>query len=157
MGGCELNLSVVVRCKNAMGWVAWRWLFLYYALLSNKVANTMCCYASTRGSLLLKQQSHSATQHTPHLLWNLRAHYHVYKSLRLVSILNKVNQMHKKISHGLSSQNNFSTSFEMVLTSLTFHKAAMLADWYTEDIQSHKVLRENAFPYQTPTKFHENC
>jgi hypothetical protein len=45
------------------------------------------------GAESLKANSHSASQ-IPHLLWNLKGHYHIWNSLSLVSFMSQMNQVH---------------------------------------------------------------
>jgi len=37
---------------------------------------------------------HSASQETPHILWILKVHYHLHKSLPLVPALRQLNPVH---------------------------------------------------------------
>jgi len=43
--------------------------------------------------------SHSASQKIPCLLWNSKVHYHVHKSLPLVSILNHKHSVHTSLPY----------------------------------------------------------
>jgi hypothetical protein len=42
----------------------------------------------------LGSNSHSDSQQMPHILWNLKAHYHVHRSLPLACILSQMNPVH---------------------------------------------------------------
>ena len=74
----------------------------YKILLSYIYSNWSTCLTySMEQSTSWEAIQFSATQETPHILWNPKVHYHVYKSPQPVPFLSQINPVRASPSHFL--------------------------------------------------------
>jgi hypothetical protein len=93
----EVNMNITVdrcQCATSIFRTQDRGIKFFQTLENFSKPRSVIILLTPRSRVLLRDNSHLATQEIPNILRNLKVHYRVYKSPPLVSVVGQKNPVH---------------------------------------------------------------